>query len=208
MKKLECPHCDPASFALKKVLQETKNFYIVCDVHPLIEGHILIIPKKHLSCIGELPEKLFQEFVRLYDKVAKFLLDNYGLVSSFEHGKIGQTVFHAHMHFLPYDGRPENIIPENKFRAIQKLSDPRTIFAQNKEYLFFSIGKNLWVVEPTVVSPGFFRQRFAQALKRAERGDWRKWRYHKIISRQANIEIKNLADHWKAANMHTSDVEL
>jgi len=200
MKNPDCPHCDPASsFALSKVLEETKNFYIVCDVHPLIEGHILIIPKKHISCIGEFPEKLFQQFVRLSDKVTKFLLDNYGQVSSFEHGKIGQTVFHAHMHLLPYGGRPENIIPENKFRAIQKLSDLRTVFVQNKEYLFFSIGNNLWVVEPTVAFPGFFRQRFAQALKRGERGDWRRWRYHKTISCQANIEIKNLVDRWKAA---------
>lgn len=197
MRKSSCPHCDPASFALRNVLQETKNFYIVCDVHPLTEGHILIIPKKHLSCIGELPEKLFQEFVRLYDKVAKFLLDNYGSVSSFEHGKIGQTVFHAHVHLLPYDGRLEKIIPENKFKAIQKLSDLRTVFAQNKEYLFFSIGKNFWVVEPTVAFPGFFRQRFAQALKRTERGDWRRWRYHGTISRQADIEINNLVERWK-----------
>ena len=42
------PHCDRNGFAFSHPLEETDSFLVVCDVHPLMEGHILIIPKEHL----------------------------------------------------------------------------------------------------------------------------------------------------------------
>lgn len=101
-----CPHCDPASQAFLDALEETANFRVVCDHHPLVEGHILIIPKQHLSSAGEYPGPVFQEFLSLYGKTSEFIRQNYGTVSGFEHGKIGQTVFHSHVHLLPFDGKP------------------------------------------------------------------------------------------------------
>ncbi|MBU1000029.1 HIT domain-containing protein [Patescibacteria group bacterium] len=61
---------------------------MVCDANPVVGGHILIIPKSHLSCIGEYSKNLFKEFLNLYKKVSEFLLKAYGSVSTFEHGKL------------------------------------------------------------------------------------------------------------------------
>jgi diadenosine tetraphosphate (Ap4A) HIT family hydrolase len=109
-----CPHCDPNSFALKHKLRTTEIFYIVCDVHPITEGHILIIPKQHLSCIGVYPDNLLEEVQALYQKTTSFIKTVYGSVSTFEHGITGQTVFHSHIQMFPYEGRIETIIPEGK----------------------------------------------------------------------------------------------
>ncbi len=38
--KEQCAHCKNG-IGLKYVLNSSKNFWIVCDAHPLIEGHIL-----------------------------------------------------------------------------------------------------------------------------------------------------------------------
>ena len=90
------------------------SFLIVCDVHPLIEGHILIIPKKHISCMGALDKLQFELYEKIYDKVNRFIRKKYGAVGAFEHGITGQTVFHAHTHVLPFARSIDEVIPEKK----------------------------------------------------------------------------------------------
>src|SRR5690349_6416976 len=120
-----CPHCDSSSQAFTFPLLETANFRVVCDVHPIVEGHVLIIPKKHVSCIGEYTEALLGEFLELYKKFSVFLTREYGNVSSFEHGVFGQTVFHSHVQMMPFGENPIQIVPEglDKIHAIESLFD-------------------------------------------------------------------------------------
>lgn len=197
--KRNCPHCDPKSFGLKHTLFETKNFRVVCDAHPLMEGHILIIPKLHISCVGEFPKDLFNEFLELYSKFSNFLEKEYGKISAFEHGKIGQTVFHSHVHLLPYAGKPEDIIPEglNRLTGIPSLSSLKDIYRKDKAYLFFSIGDNLWIVDIKLGKPRFFRDRFAKALGRSQRGNWKVMHKDTKITYEINKEIENLENRWK-----------
>ncbi len=195
----DCPHCDPNSFALKFPLKETSNFWVVCDVHPLTRGHILIIPKKHLSCIGEYPEDVFNEFVELNDLFSNFIKKTYGSVSSFEHGKIGQTVFHSHVQMFPYIGSPETIVPEsNSFlTAVHNLNDLKTIFQKDGAYLFFSIGNDKWIVDIKIGKPRFFRDRFAVALHNPRRGNWKEMHSDTVTMEEANREIHELTANWK-----------
>ncbi len=195
----DCPHCDPNSFALKFPLKETSNFWVVCDVHPLTRGHILIIPKKHLSCIGEYPEDVCNEFVELNDLFSNFIKKTYGSVSSFEHGKIGQTVFHSHVQMFPYIGSPETIVPEGSsfLTAVHNLNDLKTIFQKDGAYLFFSIGNNKWIVDIKIGKPRFFRDRFAVVLHNPRRGNWKEMHSDTGIMKEANKEIDELTANWK-----------
>ncbi len=197
--KKDCPHCDPKSYALKHILEETQKFWVVCDVHPLTEGHILIMPKQHISCIGEYNKVLFKEFVRLYKKVSKFIKNKYQFVSSFEHGKIGQTVFHSHVHLFPYTGKEEDIVPEGKNRLIKlhNLSELKKIFKKEGQFLFFSIENKLWIVDPALSGPRFFRDRFAKAIGNPKRGNWKLMHFNKEIMFKANQEIKRVKESWK-----------
>lgn len=95
-----CRHCFGGA-QIKNAFFGSKNFWIVCDFHPLARGHIMIILKKHISCFGSLSGETFLEFENLYNKVKNFINNNYGSATVFEHGVVGQTVFHAHIHFLP-----------------------------------------------------------------------------------------------------------
>ena len=197
--KENCPHCDPTSFALKYPLEERDNFRVVCDVHPLIEGHILIIPKRHLSCIGEYPQVFFEEFVKLFEKFSKFLKQIYNSVSSFEHGKIGQTVFHSHIHLLPFDGIPSQIVPEGKenLTAFSDFSYLKKVYDKLGKYLYFSIGDKRWIVETKLAAPRFFRDRFAKALSAPQRGNWKLMDADEKIMLEANKEIVNLRKNWE-----------
>lgn len=197
--KKGCPHCEPDSFALKHSLLETENFRIVCDVHPLTEGHILIIPKAHISCIGAFSEKLFKEFEELYQKVWTFLAKNYGSQAAFEHGVVGQTVFHCHVHLLPFNGSVKEIILESGvLKPLSALSKLREIFKKDGKYLFLALEDELWTVDVLIGAPRFFRERFAKALNANKRSDWRKMRENLKLMKKAEKEIKRLKERWKA----------
>ncbi len=194
-----CPHCDSKHEAMQDVLEETSNFWIVCDHSPLTVGHILIIPKKHLSCVGEYSKNLMKEFEGLYNKVSKFINSNFGSVSTFEHGIVGQTVFHSHFHLLPFNGPPSKIVPEGdsyleRSGGISSLPD---VFEKNGKYLFFSIGKNSWQVSIQLGKPRFFRDRFSLALGNPERGNWKKMAENFALMEQVKLERNKLIQLWK-----------
>ena len=108
----DCPHCNTTSFALKHPLVESVHFWVVCDVHPLTEGHLLVIPKQHYASIGGCPNNIFQEFIGMYTQASQFVERQYGYVATFEHGNIGQTIYHSHVHILPFKGSILDIVPE------------------------------------------------------------------------------------------------
>ena len=175
--KKNCPHCDRTSPTFEYFLEETRHFDIVCDPNPIIEGHILVIPKNHISCIGEYSHEMFQEFLSLNEKVLDFLQKCYGGRSSFEHGKFGQTVFHSHIHYMPFRGNATLIVPEGENKLVEiHLSELKSLHQKNGGYLYFSIGDEAWAVDPSLAAPRFFRDRFAQAVGRPERGNWKEMR--------------------------------
>lgn len=172
---------------------------MVCDANPITEGHILIIPKDHLSCIGEYSEKTYKEFINLYDRLSNFLIKTYGSVSSFEHGNFGQTVFHSHVHLLPFKERPTDIVTEgekNLFK-IYNLSELKNIYKKDGGYLFFSIGDQLWIVNKALAIPRFFRDRFAKVLGRFDRGNWKEIRGNKKLMEESKIMNEETQKKWK-----------
>ncbi len=195
----KCPHCDPNSFALKHKLETTENFYVVCDVHPLCQGHILIIPKQHFACIGVYPNELLDEVQKLYVRVKTFIKSIYGSVSTFEHGITGQTVFHSHIQMFPYAGSINAIIPEGHkyIFHIDDIAELGNLFAENQQYLFVSIGESKWVVDPCLGEAGLFRIRFGKALGIEERARWKEMRKDKKLMDDGDLHIKELVNAWE-----------
>jgi len=95
-----CVFCN--RHVLEEVLLETEHFFVLADHAPLIEGHLLIVPHDHLACYGALPAELDEEFRHIKRLVRAFLTDMYRQPVFFEHGVFRQTVFHAHLHAMPF----------------------------------------------------------------------------------------------------------
>ncbi|HRZ39528.1 MAG TPA: pyridoxal-phosphate dependent enzyme, partial [Candidatus Omnitrophota bacterium] len=190
-----CPHCDRNSLALSRPLFETGFFRIVCDAHPLREGHVLIIPKEHYSCVGEYPENVFAEFKDVFARVIGFLKSEFGneRIAVFEHGIVGQTVFHSHVHLMPFSGKAQDIVPEkNVLSAARSLKDMARRFRDEKAYLFFMIGRQMWFVDTRIGAPRFFRDRFAKALGVEERADWKKTEQSADLMQAFRAECESL----------------
>ena len=79
---------------------ETENCLAFLDVFPLVEGHILVIPKKEVDNIFDLDDSLFAELHQFSKKVAIIQKE---VIPCIRIGTavIGLEVPHAHIHLLP-----------------------------------------------------------------------------------------------------------
>jgi histidine triad (HIT) family protein len=115
------------------VYEDEKVFSIV-SLHwwPNNPGHVLIIPKKHIENIYELPFDLSDRIHRLEKHMALTLKAVYNCdgVSSRQHNEPAgnQDVWHYHLHVFPrytgdklYGSRPELAASEERLRYAYKL---------------------------------------------------------------------------------------
>lgn len=201
--KKNCPFCDLNSWALEYKLNESRNFWIICSSFPICEGHILIIPKNHFACVGEFSDELMGEFMAIYQGVKDFVKNNYGRVATFEHGKIGQTIFHSHVHVFPYKGNLESIIPEGDSHIVvlDDVINLKKVYSKEGQYLFLSIGDQKWLVDAKLGKPGFFLARFAKAMGREDRANWKAMPNSDKIMQEALREIKSLQQCWSTGRL-------
>ena len=102
-----CLFCD-SKMREVDTLYETENFFVKIGIAIVTPGHIMIISKNHYSCFGEMPPELDQEFNQLKNKVFNLIQQHFSTPFLVEFGAKGQSVFHAHIHFILLQG-PEHL---------------------------------------------------------------------------------------------------
>jgi len=101
----DCIFCQIAEKKIKtEIVEESDNFLAFPDANPVVDGHVLIIPKKHFVNFLDLPGVLGIELVDFIKKVAEKSLkkgfEGFNLLMrNFE--AAGQEVMHAHIHLIP-----------------------------------------------------------------------------------------------------------
>src|ERR1700686_4526198 len=66
----DCAFCNHNE--ITHIMKETPRFLLAADHAPLVEGHILIIPKSHYTCYGDVPGALDEELLTLKSEVHHF----------------------------------------------------------------------------------------------------------------------------------------
>lgn len=125
-----------------QIIDQTKNFFLIHDGFPLLEGHLLLIPKKHFNCYLNLPKNLLPEFKRFKKRIQFFLKKNYQEPVIFEHGIAGQTVLHAHLHFLPTDNLVIDQL-KNYGQVIEQRIIPYLYFEYQDKNFYFQPKKDI-----------------------------------------------------------------
>ncbi len=97
---MHCAFCNRDDISY--IFKETPNFLLAADHAPLVEGHLLIIPKQHYTCYGDVPAAMDDELLTLKHEVQQFFTRFYAPAVFWEHGIFRQTVFHAHLHCFPW----------------------------------------------------------------------------------------------------------
>jgi histidine triad (HIT) family protein len=79
---------------------ETENFLAFLDIHPLQQGHVLVIPKVAIDYIFDIDDSLYTSLMLFAKTVAK------GIKIAIPCTKVGVAVIglevpHAHIHLIP-----------------------------------------------------------------------------------------------------------
>ena len=90
-------------------IYEDKYVYAFLDISCDIEGHTLIIPKKHSCDVLDCDEKYLKQIIIAAKKIGKHFVENCGYdgfnIVHASRKSAEQSVFHLHFHIIP---RKEN----------------------------------------------------------------------------------------------------
>jgi histidine triad (HIT) family protein len=108
----DCLFCKMGRHELNHVpVLEDREVMAIMDLYPATPGHVLVIPKKHIETLYEMPADLGARIMRTAIMLAKVIKaklspDGLNLIQANEI-TAGQTVAHFHLHIVPrYQGDP------------------------------------------------------------------------------------------------------
>lgn len=129
-----CPFCSPGveeiSFA------ESDRFRAIYNAAPILPGHSLVIPKRHLHSLMQLTDSELCEMMVFSRATVRILLEVFGDGAfnwTLQEGEAaGQTVPHLHLHLipresndLPHPGDWYPLLRESQSEIIDSESRPR-----------------------------------------------------------------------------------
>ena len=104
----QCIFCNFSQIK-NKVFAETKSFWAIYNLYPVLPGHVLVIPKKHKQFLKELTDDERCELMKFASKVedaVETLFEAEGLDWVIQDGSVaGQTIPHLHLHIIPRKSR-------------------------------------------------------------------------------------------------------
>jgi histidine triad (HIT) family protein len=90
------------------IVYEDAKCLAFLDLFPFTRGHLLVIPKRHVPRLTELPRSEYEEFFHALATVcrrADRLSPDYNVALN-QGARAGQIVFHLHFHIIPRYGEP------------------------------------------------------------------------------------------------------
>jgi histidine triad (HIT) family protein len=101
-------------------IAENENFFAFLDIFPLREGHVLVVPKKEVDNLFDLPASFLQEMLLFAQPIAKaiekgFSCNRCGI------SVIGLEVPHAHMHLIPINTANDLNFTQSKPQASEEV---------------------------------------------------------------------------------------
>ena len=119
----DCVFCSIVSgeVAAEVVLDEP-DFVAFLDARPVFKGHLLLVPRRHLVTLPDLPADLRAGFVEAAQRLARAVVDGLGAQGSFVamNNVVSQSVPHLHQHVVPRtkgDGLRGFFWPRTKYAA-------------------------------------------------------------------------------------------
>lgn len=107
-------------------IAENDKFLAFLDVFPLVEAHVLVVPKQEVDKMFDLPEDMLSEWLVFARPIAKALEKEFDCKRC-GISVIGLEVPHAHMHLVPINSaddlnftRPKLSLSPEKMQEIQQ----------------------------------------------------------------------------------------
>ncbi len=132
--KRKCPFCAPE--ISEQIIYESSHALAIYNIAPILPGHSLVIPRKHLESINELNEQELLGFFSFARSTTKILCKAFGSDgfdwSLQESEAAGQSIAHFHLHIIP-----------RKKGDLKKPGDWYPLLEQSRSYIASSERKTL-----------------------------------------------------------------
>jgi histidine triad (HIT) family protein len=107
------------------VVLRTADMVGFLDVRPVFKGHVLLVPRRHVVTLPELPADLRSPFLEAGQWLAAAMVSGLGAQGSFVamNNTVSQSVAHLHLH----------VVPRTKGDGLRGFFWPRTKYADADE---------------------------------------------------------------------------
>jgi histidine triad (HIT) family protein len=94
------------------------------DARPVFKGHVLLVPRRHVVTLPDLPAELRDPFLEAAQRLARAVVDGLGSQGSFvaTNNTVSQSVPHLHLH----------VVPRTKGDGLRGFFWPRTRYADGE----------------------------------------------------------------------------
>ena len=174
-----CVFCDRRNLE-ERIIGETDHLYFVATLGQITDGgYTLIIPKKHSRCVAEM-DWVETSLSYFSNRVCEAIRAEYkSPVTIFEHGVVGQTIQHAHLHFVPAElnltKRVRTDFPNSEMDIVPTIYNLTIEYPKRfLPYLLWQDRDGMAKICWNPPAPAqYFRTIVAELLGRPERANWR-----------------------------------
>ena len=164
-----------------RVVLETRNFVVFPTEGCFQIGYLLVMPKQHFLCFGELNSELLTELDGILQKITMYVREKSGdECIVFEHGtrdleKLTSTsIMHAHIHVIPSKKRLASFLPE--YCELRKVKGFFDLAKETDNYLFLrDVDRMNYIVKNDGYPSQFFRKITCESMGISKLWDWRKY---------------------------------
>ena len=127
-----------------KIIWDNNDFVIVPARGSLVEGYLLIFPRKHYHSLAHLPPNLLSSLCKIKSATRKMLTTHFTSPIFFEHGTVcrtkraGSSIVHAHLHCVPFE---KDLVPRllllHRYKTIDKFEDIAKQLEKHQSYIYF-----------------------------------------------------------------------
>ena len=113
----------PATFVL-----EEEHVVAFLDIRPVFKGHALLVPRRHVETLAELPVDLRDPLLGAAQRISAAVVEGLGAQGSFVamNNVVSQSVPHLHVHVVPRtkgDGLRGFFWPRTKYADADEMTD-------------------------------------------------------------------------------------
>lgn len=111
-------------------IAENEHFFAFLDIHPIVKGHTLVIPKLETDQLFDLPATYLSGLLPFSQPIAAALKKAFG-VKRVGLSVMGMEVPHAHLHLLPINSEQDMNFanPKLSFRPEEFLQIQQQVIA-------------------------------------------------------------------------------
>ncbi len=123
---MDCVFCSIiAGEAAADLVLEEADVLAFLDRRPVFKGHVLIVPREHVTTLLDLPPHLHAPMMAAAQRMARAVVDGLGAQGSFVavNTVVSQSVAHLHIH----------VVPRTKGDGLRGFFWPRTTYAGPEE---------------------------------------------------------------------------